>query len=442
MKFPLIRELATVDVVKIDVEKTLDEAIDLMHKFNHRNVIVADGKEFFIITASDLLGLKLKQYDFAAKLSSLILEKLPIINKEENILETIDFLEKSIEYICTINNDGSLYGIITHTDIISNIDPETLIENYRIGDLMNMNKQIQKVSKDVKTADVLINMAENHYDCVVIMEDKMPLGILTTKDIMDLMKNSSDFDVPVSEYMSSPVESLAEDSSIKEAINFMKEKHFKRIVVTNTKGHLAGLILQRELISLSYSKWAILMKQYSKELTEINNLLDKKNKKYEKMASTDQLTGLYNRYKFTELFVLEYNTMTQRDNNMALMMIDIDYFKKINDTYGHNVGDIVLVQVSNLLLKYLRNVDIIGRWGGEEFVVLLPTASLENAVTLAQKIRDGISKYEMEQSLRVTASFGITEIKSGDELEIAIKRADDALYEAKNSGRNCVKTKV
>ena len=93
-------------------------------------------------------------------------------------------------------------------------------------------------------------------------------------------------------------------------------------------------------------------------------------------------------------------------------------------------------------LDILRNVDIIGRWGGEEFVVLLPTASLENAVTLAQKIRDGISKYEMEQSLRVTASFGITVIKSGDELEMAIKRADDALYEAKNSGRNCVKTKV
>ena len=206
----------------------------------------------------------------------------------------------------------------------------------------------------LKTVDVLINMAENHYDCIVIMEDKMPLGILTTKDIMELMKNSSDFNVPVSEYMSSPVESLAEDSSIKEAINFMKEKHFKRIVVTNTQGHLTGLILQRELISLSYSKWSILMKQHSKELSEINNLLDKKNIKYEKMASTDQLTGLYNRYKFTELFVLEYNTMTQRENSMSLMMIDIDYFKKINDTYGHNVGDSVLLQISNLLLRYFK----------------------------------------------------------------------------------------
>ena len=442
MKFPIIKELATTEVVSVDFDSTLDDAISLMYKHNHRNVIVINENEFYILTASDLLQLKLKKYNFSAKLSTIKLEKIPTINKEENILDTIEYFEQSLEYICAVNSDGSLYGILTHTDIISHIDPETLMENYRIGDLMNMNKHIQKTSQDTISSEVLNSMADNRYDCIVITNNGLPVGILTTKDIMDLIKNSFDLSLPISNYMSSPIETINENASIKESINFMKEKHFKRIVVVNSKNVLSGLILQRELISLSYSKWSILMREYSSELTEINNLLEKKTKKYEKMASTDQLTGLYNRYKFTELFNSEYRTMKQRDNHMTLMMLDIDYFKTVNDKHGHNVGDTVLLQTSNILLKYLRNVDIVSRWGGEEFVVLLPTATKENGIKLAEKIRESLSVYDMGNGLKITASFGITEVKVGDSLEIAIKRADDALYEAKNSGRNCVKVQL
>ena len=442
MKFPIIKELATTKVVSVDFDTTLNDAIELMYKYNHRNVIVINENNFYILTASDLLQLKLKQYDFSAKLSTINLEKIPTINKEENILDTIEFFEHSLEYICAVNSDGSLYGILTHTDIISHIDPETLMENYRIGDLMNMNKHIQKSPQDTLTSSVLKSMADNRYDCIVITENELPIGILTTKDVMELIKNSFDLNVPISNYMSSPIETINEDASIKEAINFMKEKHFKRIVVTNSKNILTGLILQRELISLSYSKWSVLMREYSTELSEINNLLERKTKKYEKMASTDQLTGLYNRYKFTELFNSEYHTMEQRDNSMCIMMIDIDYFKIVNDKYGHNVGDNVLLQTSNILLKHFRNVDIISRWGGEEFVVLLPTATIENGKKIAEKIRESLSDYDMGKGLKITASFGLTEVKVGDCLEIAIKRADDALYEAKNSGRNCVKVQL
>ncbi len=442
MKFPIIKELATTTVVSVDFNSTLSEAIELMYKHNHRNVIVVDKNNFYILTAGDLLQLKLKEYDFSKKLNTIKLEKIPTINKEENILDTIEFFEHSLEYICATNSDGSLYGILTHTDIISHIDPETLMENYRIGDLMNMNKHIQKTSQETMAAEVLEHMAENKYDCVVITKDELPVGILTTKDVMELIKNSFDLTLPISNYMSSPIETIDENSSIKEAINFMKEKHFKRIVVTNSKNVLTGLILQRELISLSYSKWSVLMREYSSELSEINSLLEKKTKRYEKMASTDQLTGLYNRYKFTELFNSEYHTMEQRDNNMSIMMIDIDFFKSVNDKYGHNVGDKVLLQTSNILLKHFRNVDVISRWGGEEFVVLLPTASLENSEKLANKIRENISSYDMNNGLKITASFGITEVKIGDCLEVAVQRADDALYEAKNSGRNCVKVKL
>ena len=442
MKFPLINEIATRDVVTIHIDSTLNDAIDMMHKSNHRNVIVEDRGNFFILSANDIMRLKLKGIDFFTLIADINLKLLPTINKDDNILDTMGFLEKNVEYICAINDDKSLYGLLTYTDIISHIDPESLMENYRLADLMKMNKHIQKISQDTITSEALKNMADNDFDCVVVLENNLPIGILTTKDIMDLIKHSSDLSLPVSVYMSSPVESLDEYSSIKEAINFMKEKHFKRIIITNDQGEFTGLILQKELITLSYSRWAILMKQYSTELNEINVLLENKNKKFEKMAFIDQLTGLYNRYKFTEIFVSEYKTMSQRENKMSLIILDIDYFKKINDNYGHNIGDRVLLQISNILLRHLRNVDVVGRWGGEEFLILLPTATLENATILAEKLRLAIEDYDMGDQLKVTSSFGVTEVKIGDDIKSAVKRADDALYEAKDFGRNCTKVKV
>jgi diguanylate cyclase (GGDEF)-like protein len=442
MKFPLISELVTTNVTVVSIDASLNEAIHLMHQENHRNVIVNDKDRFFIVTASDLLKLKLKGHDFSKSLATIRLTELPIINKDENILETIEFLEQSIEYVCTVNEDGSLYGILTHTDIISNMDPETLMDNYRLCDLINMNKPIHKVSKDVKTSIVLKDMADGDYDSVIVVDGKKPVGIITTKDIMNLLKTTADLELEVEKYMTSPIETLNEHSTIKDAISFMKKKHFKRIVVTNGDDEIIALILQRELISLSYNKWAMLMKEYSDELSQINDLLEKKSKKYEQMASTDQLTGLYNRYKFTEVFISEYHTMVQRDNDLSLIITDIDHFKKINDTYGHNVGDKVLVNFAKILIEHLRNVDVICRWGGEEFAMLLPTASTQNAKNLAEKIRNAVETFDMDEEFNITASFGVTKVNIGDKLETVIKRADDALYEAKNSGRNQTKVKI
>lgn len=193
---------------------------------------------------------------------------------------------------------------------------------------------------------------------------------------------------------------------------------------------------------MSYSRWALLMKEYQTELNEINNMLKNKNKEYEVMATTDSLTGLYNRHKFTELYLSSYRSMIQRDNEMSLIMLDIDFFKKVNDTYGHNIGDNVLVQISHALLRTLRNIDIVCRWGGEEFVVLLPTASIKNAKILAHKIKEYIESLEIDVAGHVTASFGVACVQQGESMQELVERADRALYLAKNSGRNCVKTEL
>ena len=259
---------------------------------------------------------------------------------------------------------------------------------------------------------------------------------------MNMLKNDSDLFLAVENYMSSPVDTISKTSSIKEALDFLKQKQYKRVIVVEKNGDIYGIVSQKELISLFYSRWSSLMKEHQAELNEINGILENKNKRFEKLAFTDALTGLYNRYKFSELYLSAYTAMIQRHNKMSIIMLDIDFFKKVNDKYGHNIGDKVLMQISQTLSYFLRNIDIICRWGGEEFIALLPTAQLDIAKDIANKIRINIADAKIDMVGQVTASFGVAEVREGEDMETAIGRADKALYLAKDSGRNCVKTEI
>ncbi len=440
MKFPKISDIASTSIIHVDITSSIADALEVMLEHNHRSVVVKDNKSFRILRVLDILNIQKDKLDIETKLSVLNLAIIPLISKDKNVLDTLEYLDNPIEYICAINEDNTLYGLVTHTDITSNIDPDTLMENYKLIDFLKLGRRMMWVTRDTITSNILQGMVDESYDNVIIVEDMKPIGILTTKDIMKLIKNKIDLEVKVGEYMTSPIDTIHKNSSIKEALEFIKKKHYKRVVVVGDEDELSGIIMQKELISLTYSRWAILMKEYQEELSEINNLLKNKNKEYETLASTDPLTGLYNRYKFSELYLTSYLAMTQRDNKMSLILLDIDFFKKVNDTYGHNTGDNVLVQVSHSLLKTLRDVDIVCRWGGEEFIVLLPTASLNNAIVIAQKLRSYIEDLEIDVVGKVTVSCGVSQIIEGEEMQDAVDRADKALYLAKNSGRNCVKS--
>lgn len=158
----------------------------------------------------------------------------------------------------------------------------------------------------------------------------------------------------------------------------------------------------------------------------------------EKLATTDRLTDLYNRLKLDE--VLGYETIQAKRYGSALsvILIDIDYFKSVNDTYGHQVGDMVLKEVANTLLASGRESDTIGRWGGEEFLIVLPNTNLAGAMIAAEKIRIAIENYPFSVVGKKTASFGASELLADESESSLIERADQALYRAKTSGRNKV----
>jgi diguanylate cyclase (GGDEF)-like protein len=123
----------------------------------------------------------------------------------------------------------------------------------------------------------------------------------------------------------------------------------------------------------------------------------------------------------------------------SILLIDIDHFKKINDSYGHNEGDNVLVQFSTLLKSQLRDTDVFARWGGEEFAILIPHLNKKNAAFVANKLRKAIEKFSFSSKYHITCSIGIAEVEKGDEKVTIFNRVDDALYSAKENGRNTVK---
>ncbi|MEA3314375.1 MAG: diguanylate cyclase, partial [Campylobacterota bacterium] len=162
------------------------------------------------------------------------------------------------------------------------------------------------------------------------------------------------------------------------------------------------------------------------------------------LASTDHMTKLYNRRYFTKISEHTLDLAKRDKNDISIIILDIDKFKNINDTYGHQIGDEVIIELANRLTQLQRKSDIICRYGGEEFVILLPNTSIEAAFEVAQKIRKDIEllsiKVDNNKELKVTISLGVSQVSFDDEINIepSLKRADNALYNAKDNGRNMV----
>ncbi len=160
-----------------------------------------------------------------------------------------------------------------------------------------------------------------------------------------------------------------------------------------------------------------------------------------RLASTDELTELHNRRSFNDFFALALSAARRHNHPLSLISIDIDNFKAVNDTFGHSVGDQLLKEFASLMLKMARAEDFAVRWGGDEFMILLPQTTGEAAYTLAERIR---AAFEQNASwvtpVAVTASFGVAQLREGEQGDTLISRADDALYIAKHEGRNRVIT--
>lgn len=179
------------------------------------------------------------------------------------------------------------------------------------------------------------------------------------------------------------------------------------------------------------------------QLMQVHEELKEKNRLLEQLSTTDQLTGLKNRHYLEGVMQeLVKHANRETDPQLSLLLMDIDHFKQVNDQYGHHRGDAVLTSFAELLREAGRDKDVIARWGGEEFLVVCPDTSPEEAHQLAWNMLTSIRQHRFEEIGHCTASIGISNWQSGDDYDILCRRADDALYQAKEMGRNRVCTQI
>ena len=190
-------------------------------------------------------------------------------------------------------------------------------------------------------------------------------------------------------------------------------------------GGFAGLIL----ILILFWNW---------KLTSLNRQLEASHKALKILSTTDSLTGLYNRRYLEKAIENEFERAKRYKTQLSVIILDVDHFKAINDDFGHQAGDDVLMSLARLLKDRTRKTDITGRWGGEEFVIFCPETDREKAVLLAESLKAGISGLNLVKLLKITASFGVSTWKPDDTVDSLISRADAAMYQAKHRGRNRV----
>lgn len=202
-------------------------------------------------------------------------------------------------------------------------------------------------------------------------------------------------------------------------------RHVTITVQNSTDYRLIGQLLAAGLIiALIGALWIRKMSRMNRELA--------------RLSITDQLTGIHNRMKLDEALATEIQRCRRYDQALAIVLLDIDHFKQVNDTYGHQAGDQTLVQIATLLSEGSRETDVVGRWGGEEFMILLPHTDLAGACRLAEKMRATIAAHKFAKIGSQTASFGVAAYRIDDQPNDLVARADAALYEAKHAGRNRV----
>lgn len=180
------------------------------------------------------------------------------------------------------------------------------------------------------------------------------------------------------------------------------------------------------------------LRESHKELEDIKiNLLNQNNRLLE-IASLDELTQTFNRYFFNKRLESELNRLERYQNPLSMIIFDIDNFKRINDTFGHQIGDNVLIKICSAVNSSIKEPDTFARWGGEEFVILMPNTTVHNAYKASLRLRNVINDLVHDEVGKVTASFGVSQIREGENSEHWFDRLDSLLYRAKHKGKDCI----
>lgn len=286
-------------------------------------------------------------------------------------------------------------------------------------------KESKKFQTVIDNLDEMI-LVKSNYDIHSINKSFLKFfGITNADEFKTKQKCLSQYFISADGYLDLDLSKI-DDTLIEKIKNTEKTKRV--VQIANHKGEIHTLTIKIDKLEDDDNLHVIVLSDIT--------ALQKRSEKFEKRANIDSLTGAYSRAKFDYLFHSEFARSIRYFNPLTILFIDIDNFKIVNDTYGHDIGDEVLKKFANLISTNSRELDVFARWGGEEFILMLPQTNINDGYKLAEKIRNIIALHKFDQIETLTCSIGLSMLNKGDNHESIIKRADNALYKAKSTGRN------
>ncbi len=329
--------------------------------------------------------------------------------------------------------DGSLYPVEIHLELVE-FDKEKVFVTLAVD-----ITERQKIERELKERnEILSTIMEYAGDAIIMLDDsgKVTFWNPAAERILGYSRE---------EIIGKDLHMfMIQDMRLYEAYR----EAFRKFRLTG-KGSVVGKTVEMKTrhkdgheIDVELSLSAVKIKDAWHAIGIIRDISERK--RFEELlyrqSITDPLTNIYNRRFFMQMLEQEIERTKRNKKPFSLIMFDLDHFKKVNDRFGYAAGDMVLKSVADTVKKRIRKTDYFARWGGEEFIILLPETSLDDAVVLAEELRKQISKMELQGIEDVTASFGVTEYRDTDTTDTVLIRVDNMLYEAKSEGRNCTKS--
>lgn len=308
-----------------------------------------------------------------------------------------------------------------------------------------MTAKVATVNPDTPLSEVAAKMTQSRLSCIVVVEKDHPIAVVTERDMTRLASQmlSGEATHSLRDVMSPGVITLNVDASCNEAVELANAKRIRRMVIVDNDGKLAGVATQSDLLRAHAQDLEFQKTNLEIAVTERTQELHKLNQRLMELAHVDPMLDIGNRRSMDEELVKISERARRYNRPYSVALIDVDNFKKYNDNYGHQMGDVALVKVAAALKKAVRSADSVFRYGGEEFLVVLPEVGVEGAAVAGEHMRAAIEALQIEHEFSangvLTASFGVAEeyIKSPS-IKAVIERADNALYVAKENGRNQV----
>jgi len=531
-----LRDVVRGEDISLSEEASLKEAVSKMETNGKGAVVVLrNSMPIGIITERDIVELLVKKVDLQSPIIQYVKKDLITTQHTKAVGYALNLmLTHNIRRIVVTDKSGEFCGLITQQDMIRHLEDDFYRSTLKIWHIIGENHPLIYCGSEDTLSTAMQKMYKNQISAIPVIVDSRPEGIITERDILRVVKEDYPLSAPVSGCMSRPVITAGLDDTVTFVVNLMNSHNIRRVVVIDREGKAIGVLTHRDLLrnldcgytefverKLKHTKdilnflpemvlevidadeeqkiiWANekALKRFGAEIinasitdlitpdkwSDLYNTLCKVGKVenlkvkhdeyiYEisgfflkpeadlcagkihfivrditdevKLYTTDPLTGLYNRRFFNEFLHKEIESCKRYGRRLSIAILDIDNFKYLNDTYGHVTGDNVLKSLAMTMLKNVRNADTVSRYGGEEFIIVMPETERGTAATVIDRLRERVSRERVATvgsgSISITISAGVASYPEDADSPIDIMIvADDRLYKAKREGKNRV----